>query len=422
MTFELRFFTACDHKVKSEPLILDENGVGTTSVPIERGITQIVEQNIRVIREPVIRSANEVDALQQPIVTNIDLIVQEVLHNGIMEIRKYKPNRDFILSGDRFILWRDSAEIYPNLGEMYFVTYRRSRVLPKIYNRLDAQRAKLSSYNPDNTYLIDYYTKRDFCTKCIKADTLDGQEVMRDITYSPTGDFARIEGVEKLKQDMIRAILAIRGSNPFIPNYGTQVEASIGTAAHTDIFGALLKQEIKQSLQLLQSFQILQEDSQVVDPAEILDSILEIKLLSDRNKAGDFFTLNQRTDDPTKYHLIVTVRSRANNMVEFFIPLDVFSKQSDTTDVPIIEIRNFEFKTIGKDQLGIYWETNIETDTIIDYGEGEILGSRELGSPGIRHFVGLTSLKPDTLYNLKVVTRNRGFIYGSEIKTVKTLP
>lgn len=75
-----------------------------------------------------------------------------------------------------------------------------------------------------------------------------------------------------------------------------------------------------------------------------------------------------------------------------------------------------------KDSAVITWRSNIETDSIVDFGENDDLSNRELGNFGINHLVTLTGLKPATLYYFKVVTRNRGFLFGSELRSLKTLP
>lgn len=424
MTLELRFFHPCDHQTKSEPLILDSHGIARTTMPIVSSGMRILEENIEVLREPIIRSTeDDVDTLTGPTVSAIDLIVQELLHQGNIEIRKYKQNRDYILTSDRLILWKDTAAIKPNPGELYFVSYRTSRLV-KNFRVIDSQTIKINSFNLRRSYVVDYVTTPEFCTKCIgDVESQPGQTrpaVMYDLAYDPVGDFLSLQGVEKLKQDLIRAILVIRGSNPREPAYGTSIDQSIGTAQVGPIFESLLAQEVRNSLGLLRTLQRLQAEVQNVDPSEILTNVIEVKVRSD--DGNDRAVNNLRSVDPTLYNISIVVENGTQNLVDFFVPLDVFAKDANAADLPTIAASNIQISTIGRFSVIITWETNIPTDSIIEFGETDELSNRETGTFGTKHFVTISGLKAGMQYYYKIITQNRGFLFGAELRTFKTLP
>lgn len=426
MSFELSFFQPCDHRTKSEPLIIDTIGVGSTSLPIANSNIRVMQENIEVIREPIIRSNNEIDSLFGLNVTNIDLVVQEILHNGVVEKRQYQQGVDFTLSGFHMILWLDTSGRKPNPGELYFVNYRMSQTITN-YRVLDSNKVKISSFDDQSTYLVDYPTFPEYCTKCIGADVIKFGKQQRgrlqDIVYGPTGDFQIKQGTEKLKQDLIRAVLAIRGSNPREPSYGTIIEQSIETAQSSNVFGSILAREVRNSLLLLRQIQQIQASVQdKVDPSEILRDVLDVRLVNDAQITGKQVPPNSRPFDPTQYHISVTVQSAANNLVDFFVPLDdVFSQDPNDADTPFIQINTVTVSNISKTSAVITWRSNINTDSIIDFGETDDLSNRTTSGFGINHLITLNELNPGTLYYFKVASTNRGFVQGAELRTLKTL-
>lgn len=426
MTFELRFVHPCDHRTKSEPLIPDSTGLAVVAYPIIGSDIRILEENIEIIREPIVRSSeDDVDSLSADLVTNIDLITQEIVHNGVIEKRKYKQSRDFILSGRNLVLWKDTAAMQPNPKEIYFVSYRTTKSVSTNFRLIDTYHIKLSNFNPKRSYVADYNTRPEFCTKCQQSGEIEnGQEipgVVFDLAFNAVGDFQKIEGVEKLKQDLMRAVLAVKGSNPREPFYGTSISNSIGTGQSSSLFSALLSQEIRNSLGLLRTLHRIQASVQpTTDPAEILAEIIDIRVVSDGDLSRNI--VGQRTDDPTKYIVSIIVENAARNAVDVYVPLDFLTKKDSTVDLPKIEIRDLKVVSVTNDAATLRWETNIETDTIVLYGETAELSDRLSEGFGLKHLITLSGLKADTLYYFKVVTQNRGFVFGADTKNFKTLP
>lgn len=424
---ELRFFHECDHRTKSEPLIIDESGIGETSLPLVNSSIRILEENIEKKREPIVRSiTDDVDSLSIDYITNIDLVVQEITRtNGFVEIRKYQHGRDYILTGNNLVLWKDSALLKPNPGDLYFVDYRYAKTTTS-YRTTDAQHIKLIDFDRRHSYVIDYNTLPGFCTKCTTSGSIkngiEQPDMTKDLRYDTSGDFRTIQGVEKLKQDLIRAVLTIRGSNPREPFYGTSIEQSIGTAQRNSMFASFINQEIRRSLGLLKTLQNLQREvMDNVDPTEILDKIISVDVVSDGDMANTQ-PMGTRSSDPTAYIVSIVVQNLSNNLVDFFVPMDVFSKTANHSDLPIIEVYDVYVSSINRDSAVITWRTNISTDSIIDFGTTDELSNREIGDFGSNHYIALAGLSHNSLYHFKVVTRNRGFLFGSELRSFKTLP
>jgi len=96
-------------------------------------------------------------------------------------------------------------------------------------------------------------------------------EQTNDLQIDTLSDFASIEGIEKLKQDIKKILLTERGENDLFPLYGTNLQTLIGGKINFENIRARIKTEIVEALQVLQF--INRENPNEDEQPDILESI-----------------------------------------------------------------------------------------------------------------------------------------------------
>lgn len=120
-----------------------------------------------------------------------------------------------------------------------------------------------------------------------------------DLAIGSDGDFERVEGTEKLVQDILKILITRLGSNLFYPWYGSLISQTlIGQVLDTDLTNAAATNQIQNALESLQRIQQEQSLRQRVSPFEQLAAIRRIKVI--RNRV-----------DPRFYSIGVEVATRA---------------------------------------------------------------------------------------------------------------
>jgi phage baseplate assembly protein W len=114
------------------------------------------------------------------------------------------------------------------------------------------------------------------------------------------GDLDTVQDSDKLVQDVLKLVSTQLGSNPFFPGYGSPIsQALVGTAYETTFVESMATQQLKASLERLQS---LQQDqirrNQTVTPDEQIAAIEDVSVSQSRN-------------DPRYYLVQLTVISKA---------------------------------------------------------------------------------------------------------------
>lgn len=66
-----------------------------------------------------------------------------------------------------------------------------------------------------------------------------------DINVSQTGDMARVEGVERSKQRVLRRLMTNPGEYSFHPEYGGGIPARIGTILNLAEVGAAIRKQME---------------------------------------------------------------------------------------------------------------------------------------------------------------------------------
>lgn len=114
------------------------------------------------------------------------------------------------------------------------------------------------------------------------------------------GDLDTVQDSDKLVQDVLKLVSTQLGSNPFFPGYGSPIsQALVGTAYETTFVESMATQQLKASLERLQSLQQDQiRKNQTVTPDEQIAAIEDVSVSQARN-------------DPRYYLVQLTVISKA---------------------------------------------------------------------------------------------------------------
>jgi hypothetical protein len=151
---------------------------------------------------------------------------------------------------------------------------------------------------------ISYATSRDRCLRC------GGTNVENDFRYDASGQDILIENESLLQQIVLKMLLTERGSNFFHRQYGSIVKSVVGTKVLAGT-AALLSEDVRRALSLVQNVQRQQAVVQQVSPRERLYSILSVNVM-------------QHEKDPTVFLIDITVQNASaepiNIPVVFTVP------------------------------------------------------------------------------------------------------
>jgi phage baseplate assembly protein W len=133
-----------------------------------------------------------------------------------------------------------------------------------------------------------------------------------DLQISNTNDIAKVEGSDKLKQDIIKIISTPIGSNPLFPWYGSPINQSlIGTAFSSNFISNLASVQLKASLENLQNIQKEQaKGNQIVTPQEQIAAVQDV-------------IIQRNTEDPRFFKIMLTVLSKAFRQVQTSLNIQI---------------------------------------------------------------------------------------------------
>jgi hypothetical protein len=139
--------------------------------------------------------------------------------------------------------------------------------------------------------------------------SFDLRIVGNDLAMNPDGSMQTVRDNEKLKQDVLKAILTSRGTNRFHPWYGSVIsQKTIGKALDASQLEAEARNAISETLSTLASLQTAQARVQYVSPGETIASLQDIQVARD-------------SSDPRQWSITVVVLTRQLTPVEetFFL-------------------------------------------------------------------------------------------------------
>jgi phage baseplate assembly protein W len=134
--------------------------------------------------------------------------------------------------------------------------------------------------------------------------SFDLKIVGNDLALNPDGSVQTVRDNEKLKQDILKAILTARGSNRFHQWYGSTVsERTIGQVLAAGQLDAEVQVSIQETLSNLMSLQTAQSRVQYVSPGETLAGLVDVRVARDSN-------------DPRQWSITVEALTRQLTVVE----------------------------------------------------------------------------------------------------------
>lgn len=130
-----------------------------------------------------------------------------------------------------------------------------------------------------------------------------------DLVIGSDGDFDKVEGTEKLIQDVLKLLLTPLGGNIFYPFYGSLLSRSlIGQPFDFELISTVSSSQIQSSLETLQKLQQGQSLEQSVTPFEQIAAIKNV-------------TIQRNRTDPRFFSVFIDVITRAMSVtqIEFTI-------------------------------------------------------------------------------------------------------
>lgn len=139
--------------------------------------------------------------------------------------------------------------------------------------------------------------------------SFDLKIVGNGLALNPDGSVQTVRDNEKLKQDILKAILTARGSNRFHQWYGCTIsERTIGQVLEFNQLEAEVQISIQETLSTLAALQTAQARVQYVSPGETLAGLVDIIVYRDDS-------------DPRQWSISVQALTRQLTVVEetFFL-------------------------------------------------------------------------------------------------------
>jgi hypothetical protein len=148
-------------------------------------------------------------------------------------------------------------------------------------------------------FKVTYTVPPSRCLRC------GANEVENDYRFDNTGQALLVDDEDLLYQACLKMVLTDKGSNPFHPWYGTSIRSRIGSKALSST-AALISDEVRKGLTLLQRIQVEQSELQVVTPKERLYRLLDVSVAP-------------HVQDPTTFLVGVTVQNASGEPINLSI-------------------------------------------------------------------------------------------------------
>ena len=119
------------------------------------------------------------------------------------------------------------------------------------------------------TFKVTYSAMPERCPRC------QATYVENDYRFSPSGDLLTIMNENLLQQVCLKAILTVRGSNPFHPGYGSRIMNRIGSKSVRAV-AARIREDVVNALNTVQELQGKQKAFQQVTNRERLYRVVAV--------------------------------------------------------------------------------------------------------------------------------------------------
>ncbi len=144
---------------------------------------------------------------------------------------------------------------------------------------------------------IDYATRQEYCLRC------SGLGIEHDFRYDSQGEVITVRNEDLLLQEVQKTTFTIRGSNPFVPWYGSLLTTMIGQKIHElGVNPQFIENDLRETLRRWQQVKRLQEGVQPVSDEEFLFSVNQL-------------TVTQSTVDPTVILVNAVIQNRSNRTI-----------------------------------------------------------------------------------------------------------
>jgi hypothetical protein len=198
----------------------------------------------------------------------------------------YGVDTDYYLGG----LTEVPSDSTSSANKLWFIAYE-----PMVYNgyNIPANSIVITRFNNEYTWLLDYTVVMEECPYC------EGTGIKNDLKLSPIGRLKLVADMDKLMQQVIKAIITSKGKNIFFPSYGTIIPQAIGSRG---LNGFILREEIYQQLSMIAKNQqdILNMNSLFFTAGEVLHDLIGVQV--------------QPSADPRQINLLVTIQNKASEM------------------------------------------------------------------------------------------------------------
>ncbi len=144
-------------------------------------------------------------------------------------------------------------------------------------------------------FRLTYTTMQAKCRRCL------GTGIENDFTVLASGSFLEVRNEDKLNQGVLKILSTLRGSNPFHPEYGTDLLRRIGLKALGPNINTITE-DVSRALALYQRIQEIQAKYMDVTAQERLGSVLSV-------------TTTPSPRDPTVFEVVIVATTNANTPV-----------------------------------------------------------------------------------------------------------
>lgn len=145
-------------------------------------------------------------------------------------------------------------------------------------------------------FKVTYTAMPERCPRC------EGTYVENDYQFDLDGGIVAIENEDLLTQACLKAVLTVKGSNPYHPGYGATVSNRIGSK-NVRSTAAAIREDVINCLSRVKSLQNEQRKYQRVSDRERIYRITDV-------------TVRPKADDPTVFFLDITVSNGSGVPVE----------------------------------------------------------------------------------------------------------
>lgn len=159
--------------------------------------------------------------------------------------------------------------VYPgwSMAEQEVLRARATPSQPKI---VTARYPKfLAPIRGNPVFKVTYTTYQNYCLRCLSYG------IENDYRAGQDGNYLMVRDDDKLNQDSLKILTTVRGSNPYFPDYGSNLLNRIGIKA-VGSGVSTITEDVTRALQLLQRIQDITGKYQALTPKETLQTILSV--------------------------------------------------------------------------------------------------------------------------------------------------